>query len=221
MSTASAKSSSTDEAGANAQQPASHRKLPGSKLKYLLLIAIVLIFAAGAFLSSSAPRVSDGLIWAYVACVLLLSFLFLRALFRRRWSEVAILCAMAPVVFYPYLGPDLSLRWIYVAGFRFHASPIEEYLSRCELVEFVEKGATQKVGVCESRGGSWNTVDVVIYDTTGELVLPVAQRTPEWTNAMGRFPPGKFVARSEGRAERLFGYFYDIEVGPEDLNDSP
>lgn len=156
------------------------------RLKYLLFIAIPIIWVADAFLAYPAPDISYWLIWVYLACLLALFFLFLGTLFRRRWKEVAIFCAMAPVVLLPFLGLNVSFGWLHVEGFRFHASPIEKYLSQCKLIEFIENGATQKVGVCERQGQPGDETLTVIYDTTGELALPVSQRTPEWTKAMAQ-----------------------------------
>jgi hypothetical protein len=204
--------------GNDTRPPASRRKPSLTTLKYLLFVAIPVIWVAASFLSYPAPVISEWLIWMSAACLLALLLLFLSALFRRRWKEVAIFCAAAPVVLLPYLGLNVSLDWIYVAGFRFHASPIEEYMSRCELIEFIEKNFRQEVGICERQSHPGNGVVTVIYDTTGELVLPVTQRTPEWTKAMGRFSPGKVFTKSEGRAQHLFGHFYDIEIGLEDMD---
>ena len=187
-------------------------------LKYLLFIAVPILWVVVAFLSYPAPTTASWLIWLCVACVPALFFLFLVALFRRRWKEAAIFCAMGPVVLLPYLGLNMPLRWLYVEGFRFHVSPIEKYLSRCKLIEFVENDAKQKVGVCERQWQPGDVTLTVIYDTTGELALSVSQRTPEWTKAIGRFSPGQFFTQSEGRAERLFGNFYEISVPPEEAD---
>ena len=190
-------------------------------LKYLLFIAIPIIWVVDAFLTYPAPITAYWLIWLYVACVLALFFLFLGALFRRRWKEVAIFCVIGPVALLPYLGLNVSFRWFYVEGFRFHASPIDRYLSQCKLIEFFEKDTKQKVGVCERQGLPGYGVLTVIYDTTGELELPASQRTPEWTKAMVRFSPGKVFTQSEGRAERLFGNLYEIAVQLEEEEGAP
>lgn len=181
-------------------------------LKYLLFIAIPITWVVSGFLDYSAPDISDRILWAYPACVLALSVLFLGALFGRRWKEIAIFCAMSPVVLLPYLGLNEPLRWFRVEGFRFYVSPVQKYKSNCKLIEFLEKGARQQLGVCERRWQIGGGTLTVIYDTTGELMLPLSQRTPEWAKAMGRFSPGKFLTQSEDRAERLFGNFYEISV---------
>jgi hypothetical protein len=187
-------------------------------LKYALFIAIPIIWSTNAFLSYPAPATAYWLIWFYVACLLALFSLFLGALLRRRWKSALIFCAMAPVVLLPYLGLNVSFGWLYVEGFRFHASPIEEYLSRCKLIEFVERGTEQRLGVCERQRWPGEGVLTVVYDTTGELALPVSRRTPEWTKVMMRFSPGKFFTRSEGRAGHLFGNFYEISVPLEEAD---
>jgi hypothetical protein len=221
MSRGSDVSSSAATVGNDVRPVASRHALPTATLRYPLFIAIPAIWAIDAFLSYPAPIAAYWLIWLYVAFVIGLFVLFLGALFRRRWKEVAVFCAMGPFVLLPYLGPSISLGWLYVEGFRFHASPIDQYLSRCKLIEFVEKEAKQKVGVCERQRLIGEGTLTVIYDTTGELMLPVAQRTPEWTKAMVRFSPGKFFTQSEGRAEHLFGDLYDIVVPLEVADGAP
>ncbi|MGB9114518.1 hypothetical protein, partial [Bradyrhizobium sp.] len=89
-----------------------------------------------------------------------------------------------------------------------------EYLSRCRLIEFVENGTKQALGRCDYLGIGGEAVLDVFYDTTGEFVLPVSQRTPEWKAAMWHFSPHQVLINAEGRAERLFGNFYEITIFP-------
>ena len=142
--------------------------------------------------------------------------LFLGALFRfwRRWKEVAIFLAVGAVVLLPYYRLayllDAPAGALVTIAFRIHASPIEEYLARCDLVRFSENGSEQSVGECERFGAGNEYAVAVFYDSTGEFILPVSQRTPEWTAAMRHFRPADTLTRSEDRATHLYGNFYDI-----------
>jgi hypothetical protein len=78
------------------------------------------------------------------------------------------------------------------------------------LTEFFKGGVEQTVGLCEDSGVS--VTYFVFYDTTGELALPLAQRTPEWKNAMWHYPPQWVLRDSDGRAEHLFGHFYRVAI---------
>jgi hypothetical protein len=183
----------------------------GSAIKYVLLVIALTSWFSLPPLRLLFPDRFEWLVDVYFACLLALFFLFLGALLFRRWKEVAILLGIWAVVLMPIYGPRELPRWVYVEAFRRHASPIEEYLSRCKLVEFVENGAKQKVGVCERLGLPGGGLTVV-YDTTGQLMLPASQRAPAWKQAMGRFSPGKFFIQSAGHARHLFGNFYEVAV---------
>jgi hypothetical protein len=91
------------------------------------------------------------------------------------------------------------------------------------LTDFIEKGVKQTVGECEASGVVYGPIaDVVFYDTTGELALPISQRTPEWKDAMWHYPAKKVLRDGEDRAEPLFGNFYRVEIGHEEFDgDSP
>jgi ABC-type transport system involved in multi-copper enzyme maturation permease subunit len=181
-------------------------------LKYILLVVILGIWIAATFLSFSHPVLADRLaVWPYIACLLALVFLFLGALFRRRWKETAIILAIGSVVFLPFYRLNVSFSWLRALAFRLHASPIEEYLSRCKLVQFTENGIKQSVGICERLGlSSDEEYEAIVYDSTGQVMLSASQRTPEWTKAMKHFGPSETLATSEGRMVHLYGNFYDI-----------
>jgi hypothetical protein len=80
------------------------------------------------------------------------------------------------------------------------------------LVTFVEDGAQQQVGECQGLATSGTTWNVVIYDTTGQFVLPLSQRTQGWKSAMGMLSSPKVFAESEGRGTHIFGKFYSIVI---------
>ena len=101
-------------------------KPSSAALKYVLLVAVRIVWIAAPLLSFSFPILSDRLAWAYLACLVALFFLFLRALLRRRWKERAILCAIFGVVpLLPYYSSELSFRWLYVHAFRVHVAPVK------------------------------------------------------------------------------------------------
>jgi hypothetical protein len=180
-------------------------------LKYVLTIFAPMSQYASHFLTYFLPTFSDWLLLIGVACWIPMFFFTLSALFRRQWRAVVILAAAWLVVVLPYVKIREPLYWVHVLGFRIHASPIEKYLAGCRLTEFVEKGVKQTVGLCE--GSPYAAVSyVVFYDTTGELALPLSQRTPEWRDAMWHYPPKGVLRDSENRAMHLFGNFYRVGI---------
>jgi len=180
-------------------------------LKYVLIIVVLTGPYVSVFLIYLNPALSSlSLVIGLVGWIPLF-FFWLAALFRRRWKTVAILSATWLLAFLPFFGVKEQLIWVRAQGFRIHATPLEDYLSGCTLIEFVENGVTQAVGPCE---GSWSgDVDnTVFYDTSGEFVLPVSRRTPEWKKAMEHFTPREVLIESEDRAEHIVGNFYLVSV---------
>jgi hypothetical protein len=185
-----------------------------SKIKYLLALLAIASLIGSPLLAFSLPVTSERLIEIYLVCLVGLFVSFIRAAFRRRWADVGILVVIWPLVLFPFYGPTAPLRWIYVEAFRIHASPIDAYLSRCKLIEFVESGTRQMLGRCDILVMTGEYAREVFYDTTGEFGLPIAQRTAEWEAAMGHFSPRAVFLEKEGRAEKLFGNFYEIQLSP-------
>ena len=191
-------------------------------LAYALFAAILANWIATPLLLFSHPTLTYTLIWVYLACLLALFYLFLRALFRfwRRWKEVAILLAIGAVVLLPYYrlanllkAPMTALTTI---AFRVHSYPIEEYLARCNLVQFNENGSEQSVGVCELFGVGNEDAVAIFYDSTREFILPISQRTPEWTAATSHIRPTDMLTKTEDRAFHLYGNFYYIYLSSYD-----
>ncbi len=164
----------------------------------------------GAHARGSDPQLMFGLAVAKYVLIPLF-FLSLTALLRRRWKTLAVLSATWLFTFLPFLGIKEQFIWIRAQGFALHASPLEDYLSRCKLIEFVENSVKQAVCPCE---GSWtgDVENTVFYDTSGEFVLPVSRRTPEWKKAMQHFTPREVLIDSEDRAEHIVGKFYLVSV---------
>jgi len=188
--------------------------------KYLLAIFIAASWYALPFLTYLLPTVSYWLLLISFACWIPLFFFSLSALFRRSWKAVAIFSAtwMLAFLHFAELEPVGQFRfWLYVQGFRIHVAPVEDYLSKCRLTEFIERGVKQKVGECEASGSSDTVVYVVFYDTTGELALPVSQRTAEWKDAMWDYPPRGVLRDGGDRAEPLFGNFYRVAIFSEEF----
>jgi hypothetical protein len=184
-------------------------------LKYVLVFVALISPYASSFLYYLLPTLSYWLLWIFLACLIPIFFFFLGALLRRDLKAVAILSATWTLAFLPFseIEPVAEIRfWILVQGFRIHASPVEDYLSKCSLTEFVEKGVRQKVGECERSGYNDAITYVVLYDTTGELASPASQRTAEWKDAMWDYPPRDVLRDGEGRAVPLFGNFYQVGV---------
>ena len=208
-------SSAVTDPGSSGTQSAASRWKPGrSAIKLTLVILVFVSWFGMPLLAFSFPLLPDRLAGLYLFCLLALFVLFLGDLFRLRWNDVAIFFGIWAVVLLPLYGIKAPLRWLRVEAFRIHASPIEEYLSRCRLIEFVENGTKQALGRCDYLGIGGEAVLDVFYDTTGEFVLPVSQRTPEWKAAMWHFSPHQVLINAEGRAERLFGNFYEITIFP-------
>ena len=179
--------------------------------KYILALFAPISQYAAHFFYYLLPTVFVWLLWIGFACWIPLLFFSVDALFRFRWRALAIFAAAWLVVSLPYLGITRQLYWVHVLGFRIHTSPIQEYLARCRLTEFVEKDVKQTVGVCEDSGDALVSY-VVFYDTTGELVLPLRERTPEWKDAMWHYPPKGVLRDSEDRAIHLSGNFYRVGI---------
>jgi hypothetical protein len=206
--------SPTVESGASDTQSSPFRWKPSrTTLKYGLVVVTLASLYGGLFLHYLWRSLSDWLTDITGVCLLAILFFSLRALFQRRWKEFAIFSATLVIAFLPGLGVKGHADWLFAEGFRIHASPSEEYLSRCKLIEFVEKGTKQTVGECESHGLYSGYAHTVIYDTTGELLLPVSHRTQDWQHAMSEFYSEEVLNSSEGRTRHIFGDFYDVGTG--------
>jgi signal transduction histidine kinase len=185
-------------------------------LAYALFAAILANWIATPLLLFSQPTLTYTLIWVYLACLLGLFYLFLGALFRfwRRWKEVAILLAIGAVVLLPYYRLAYLIKIpaaaLVTIAFRVHSYPVAEYLARCNLIQFNEHGSEQSLGQCERFGVGNEDAVAVFYDSTGEFILPVSQRSPEWTAAMRHFQPEDLLTKVDNRASHLYGNFYDI-----------
>jgi 4-amino-4-deoxy-L-arabinose transferase-like glycosyltransferase len=182
------------------------------------ILALVLLSTASwigiALLAFSLPTAPDRLLGLYFICLFVLFLLFLGSLFRRQLNEILIFIAVWAVVLFPFYGSEAPFLWLRAEAFRIHTSPLEQYLSQCKLIEFVENGARQVLGRCDNLATGGEAVFDVFYDSTGEFVLPVSQRSSEWKAAMSHFSPHEVLINAEGRAHKLSEKFYGITIFP-------
>jgi hypothetical protein len=176
-------------------------------LKYLLVVVTLVSWVAGLLLAY-VPGYSEWFFYFASGCYLAVIVCALSALFRRKWSALAVFVFPLAVLFLP----AQPSQWLLATGFSIYASPIEEYLSRCRMITFVEDGEGQQVGECQGLATSGITWNVVIYDTTGQFMLPLARRTQAWKDAMGMLSSPKVFAESEGRGSHIVGQFYSIVI---------
>jgi hypothetical protein len=201
MSSAPDKSSSVVVAGASRGRWPFY---PGVVLKFLLLITALISPYISAFLTFPLPALSDSFDEIRWVCWIFVFFFSISALLRHRWMAIAIFsAAWVWLIFTPYRFNEPTY-WLWGAGFRIHASPIESYLAGCRLVSFLEKGVRQTVGFCEGADEG-TVIRSVYYDTTREFGLPSFQRTPEWKLAMSQIVEEEFLQYS---ALPLSGNFF-------------
>jgi hypothetical protein len=198
-----------------------------------LLVSLLVVIALASWLAlhllNYVSNIADRLADLFKVCWLALFFLALAALFKRKWRDLAI---FFPVLFFTfsafltvYLSPPekgglMPNRWLQEAGFRVYAlhlirsTPIEEFLSRCKLVEYLEEdGTKQRVGECVKglRSAFWFRI-VVIYDSSGQAAVPAIERTPAWRLAVLHSPNVPSDV-----AEHLVGNFYWVLASPENF----
>jgi hypothetical protein len=202
----------------------------GPRWRYLLVVGTLTSWLAMHLLNYVSSMAS----WPidlFKVCWLALFFLALVLPFRRRWYALAISCLALFVTFGAFvdvfLGPEggvLPNRWLQETGFRIYGShlirsaPLEEFLSRCKLVDYIEEDSTkQQVGECGDglRSTLWFQI-TVIYDPSGQVARPAIQRTLAWRLAVLHLPTGSFFVHDDV-ASYLDGNFYWI-LAPPDLS---
>jgi hypothetical protein len=193
----------------------------GERSKYFLIVVALASWLAMHLLnyvSSIAGWFAD----LFKVCWLALFFLALMAPFFRRWRELAI-CFLTlfftfDALFRTSLVPEpvvLPNLWLQEAGFRVYGSylmrplPSKAFLSRCELVDYIEEdGTRQQVGECDKglRSTVWFRL-LLIYDPSGQLAWPATRRTLAWRLAVLHLPEGRAFLH-EDDARHLVGNFY-------------
>lgn len=133
---------------------------------------------------------------------------------RGRWREFSIVSLPLVVTTIPGFGVTMPADWLKAVGFRIYASPIELYLSKCRLYDFVEDdGTKQRIGQCHSVSQTFDERVTVVYDTTGQFVLPLERRTSAWQAAVSQhLSAGLFLARKNDGWSHIFGNFYAVSV---------
>lgn len=177
-------------------------------LKYSFLIVALISPYASAFLTYLLPTLSDSLYEIRWICWILVFFFSVSALFRRQWKTIAVFAAAWVWLFLAPYRFDKPSDWLLAEGFRIHASPIDDYLSRCKLVAFIENGVKQTVGFCEGADNG-GVLRGVYYDTTGEFALPPFLRTSEWKSAMSQIEHEELL---QYRAWPMSGNFYRMGI---------
>ena len=201
----------------------------GGRWKYLLL-AIPLASWLAMHLLNYVSGIAGWLVNPFKVCWLALFFLALTASLHRRWRDLASCCLTLFITFSAFvgvlLGPErgglLPNNWLQDAGFRIYAShlirstPLEEFLSKCKLVDYLEEdGTSRQVGECNTnlRSTLWFAI-IVIYDPSGQLSWPPIQRTLAWRLAVLHLPNGKIFVHDDF-ASHLAGKFYWMSIpGP-------
>jgi hypothetical protein len=190
-----------------------------TRFKYLLAIFVATSWYASSFLFYLLPGILYWLLLISLACWLPLFFFSLSALFRRNWKLIAIFAAtwvLAVLAFVEFAPVEQFRFWLLTQGFRIHVAPVEQYISKCELIAFVEDGIKQQLGECEYRMLSSDSWDAVFYDTTGQFALPPVQRTQGWKDAMYNFNSHCYFTE-KAVADRVFENFYSIAIAGEHI----
>jgi len=201
----------------------------GGRWRYLLA-ALTLASWLAMHLLNYVSGIADWLVDPFKVCWLALFFLALAAPFHTRWRNLASCCLTLFITFSAFvgvlLGPErgglLPNNRLQADGFRIYAShlirstPLEEFLSKCKLVDYLEEDGTRgQVGECNKnlRSTLWFAI-IVIYDPSGQLSWPPIQRTLAWRLAVLHLLNGKFFVH-EDVASHLAGSFYWMRIpGP-------
>lgn len=152
--------------------------------------------------------------WLFFADLLFLiplACLSIEALFYRNKKLSIVFALTWLLLVLPFVGVPETREWLRTLGFYARTRLVSDYLAQCRLSDFVENGVKQTAGFCEGfdRGDYF---DYVVYDTTGEFIMPASKRTPEWKKVLS-------VATEEATLERdrtayhLFGNYYAVVVG--------
>jgi hypothetical protein len=179
--------------------------------KRMVIVGLLLCGYGDIFFSFLYP---PAIFWLLPMAAVLLFPLFvfsLEAVIGLRWRLLAIFAVVWLLVLLPFTNVEPQPRdWVRNLGFFVKTSLVDDYLSGCRLTQFIENRVKQTIGVCEvfDRG---QIFDLVMYDTTGESILPIAQRTPEWMQAVSQ-GVAKAIVADELPAISLFGHYYTVRL---------
>lgn len=160
----------------------------------------------------------SALIWMFIGTLLFivpLLFFLIGAVVQRDWKSSAILALTWLLIVLAFTDIQEPRGWIRIAGFYAKTKMVSNYLSSCELSDFVENGVKQTMGFCEGHDRD-DYYEAVVYDTTGEFVLPASERTPEWKAMMRTTVKDAQVDRDQA-AYHLFGHYYAVVISNLDL----
>jgi hypothetical protein len=150
----------------------------------VVLFAVVLHFVLwmGSLLLEFVSPLSNWIDLAGLLNLFLILGCGIVALWRRRWLT-AVLSAI-PFLLFIFTNRFSLVEGCSVARFGFSALALSdpEYFARCHLVAFEETGKKQQLGVCNAIHHP-GTTTFSIYDSSGEIGLPVEQRSQAWTEA--------------------------------------
>jgi hypothetical protein len=169
----------------------------------------------GYFCYFFAPSV---LIWLFIAAFLFLIPLAchsIQALWYRNWRLSSVFALTWLLLIVPLTDLQVPREWLKILGFYAKTRLVSDYPSKCRLSDFVENGVTQTAGVCEEINRE-DYFEYVIYDTTGEFVLPAAERKPEWKRMMSVKIKDAPVD-NDRTAYHLFGHYYAVVLSLADL----
>ncbi|MGC1561396.1 MAG: hypothetical protein WA820_16305 [Bradyrhizobium sp.] len=192
-----------------------------SRLRYLPIV-IALASWLLMHLLNFVTHLSEWLVDLFCASWISLLVLALVAPFFRWWREFSVTILALLNTLFLFLGisatPEpivLPNRWLQETGFRIyatrliHSMPLDEFLSRCRLVDYVEEDGTKhQVGECDRdfRSSPWFE-NIVIYDPSGQSVWPPTERTLAWRLAIRRLPVGSYLVHDDV-ASHLVGNFF-------------
>jgi hypothetical protein len=178
--------------------------------KRVVIIVLLICIYSPAFFSLLYPPVG---FWPLLGALLLFPLLgfSIEALVRLRWKQLGVFTVVWLLIVLPFsdVAPQPKI-WMIRLGFFVKTRLVGDYLSGCRQTEFTENEVKQTIGVCDGFD-SGQIFDFVVYDTTGELMLPVSQRTPEWSRVMSK-AVAPAVVSIEDPAYPLFGHYYVVEL---------
>jgi hypothetical protein len=195
--------------------PATERGTTIKRLPWFTCIfaAITLLgWFGGRFLMLLLPEASDWLaLIGGVGTIIAILWLIICAFLPRPLSAPILLATLVIIQTARMIDEQLEGGLVGL-GFRIHASPIEQYLAKCQMFDFVENGEKHAIGFCESSvfdmGFPASQASLsVMYDPTRNFLKPDSQRSPEWKQAFDRFKEYS-GAWGPPAVRRRFGDFY-------------
>jgi hypothetical protein len=150
-----------------------------------------------------------GLYLAPIIIVSALSFLFIgiRAAFRGKWLNAASLMLAFLIFVFVFLSGESTRMFVDRLKVNFIYEANSECLSSSEIIR-----DDFRIGVCERHDlDSIETINTIIYDSSGEVQLPAGFHSKDWRNAafkLGHKAPFGIMGFS---ARKIKGNFYDVQ----------